>query len=131
MAAPHYRHRYAIYWEDTDAGGVVYYANYLEIQERCRTDWLRALGIDQVMAAHGAQSAVRGGQRVGGFLRPAVWRPIPISSLADKRAVLAGRSLLCEQVLSGSGGGVSACGRQVPAIAQTPRCAAQDRLLPL
>jgi acyl-CoA thioester hydrolase len=36
-----------IYWEDTDAGGVVYYANYLKFMERCRTDWLRALGIDQ------------------------------------------------------------------------------------
>lgn len=37
-----------IYWEDTDAGGVVYYANYLKFMERCRTDWLRALGIDQL-----------------------------------------------------------------------------------
>jgi acyl-CoA thioester hydrolase len=36
-----------VYWEDTDAGGVVYYANYLKFMERCRTDWLRALGIDQ------------------------------------------------------------------------------------
>jgi acyl-CoA thioester hydrolase len=36
-----------IYWEDTDAGGVVYYANYLKFMERCRTDWLRALGVDQ------------------------------------------------------------------------------------
>ena len=37
-----------IYWEDTDAGGVVYYANYLKFMERCRTDWLRVMGIDQV-----------------------------------------------------------------------------------
>ncbi|GAC1311532.1 MAG: tol-pal system-associated acyl-CoA thioesterase [Steroidobacteraceae bacterium] len=37
-----------IYWEDTDAGGVVYYANYLKFMERCRTDWLRSLGIDQL-----------------------------------------------------------------------------------
>jgi acyl-CoA thioester hydrolase len=36
-----------VYWEDTDAGGVVYYANYLKYMERCRTEWLRALGIDQ------------------------------------------------------------------------------------
>jgi len=36
-----------VYWEDTDGGGVVYYANYLKYLERCRTDWLRALGIDQ------------------------------------------------------------------------------------
>lgn len=33
-----------IYYEDTDAGGVVYYANYLRFFERCRTEWLRSLG---------------------------------------------------------------------------------------
>lgn len=36
-----------VYWEDTDAGGVVYYANYLKFLERARTEWLRALGIEQ------------------------------------------------------------------------------------
>ncbi len=35
------------YWEDTDAGGVVYYANYLKFMERARTEWLRAAGIEQ------------------------------------------------------------------------------------
>jgi acyl-CoA thioester hydrolase len=39
--------KFRIYWEDTDAGGVVYYANYLKFMERCRTDWLRHLGVDQ------------------------------------------------------------------------------------
>ena len=37
-----------VYWEDTDAGGVVYYANYLKFMERCRTEWLRFLGVDQL-----------------------------------------------------------------------------------
>ena len=36
-----------IYYEDTDAGGVVYYANYLKYLERCRTEWLREIGHDQ------------------------------------------------------------------------------------
>ncbi|MEY4933301.1 MAG: hypothetical protein RLZZ403_1621 [Pseudomonadota bacterium] len=36
-----------IYWEDTDAGGVVYYANYLKFMERARTEWLRSRGIEQ------------------------------------------------------------------------------------
>jgi len=36
-----------IYYEDTDAGGVVYYANYLKFLERCRTEWLRDIGHDQ------------------------------------------------------------------------------------
>ena len=36
-----------VYYEDTDAGGIVYYANYLKFYERARTEWLRSLGIDQ------------------------------------------------------------------------------------
>ncbi|HEX7972084.1 MAG TPA: tol-pal system-associated acyl-CoA thioesterase [Thiobacillus sp.] len=36
-----------VYWEDTDAGGVVYYANYLKFMERARSEWLRALGVEQ------------------------------------------------------------------------------------
>ncbi len=40
-----------VYWEDTDAGGIVFYANYLKFFERARTEWLRALGL--------AQSALR------------------------------------------------------------------------
>ncbi len=36
-----------VYWEDTDGGGVVYYANYLRFFERARTEWLRALGHEQ------------------------------------------------------------------------------------
>lgn len=36
-----------IYYEDTDTGGVVYYANYLKFFERARTEWLRSLGLNQ------------------------------------------------------------------------------------
>jgi len=36
-----------VYYEDTDLGGVVYYANYLRFMERARTEWLRQLGVDQ------------------------------------------------------------------------------------
>lgn len=36
-----------VYYEDTDAGGIVYYANYLKFMERARTEWLRTLGIEQ------------------------------------------------------------------------------------
>lgn len=36
-----------VYWEDTDGGGIVYYANYLRFLERARTDWLSSVGIDQ------------------------------------------------------------------------------------
>lgn len=36
-----------VYYEDTDAGGIVYYANYLKFFERARTEWLRSLGVEQ------------------------------------------------------------------------------------
>jgi len=42
-----FEHAVRVYWEDTDAGGIVFYANYLKFFERARTEWLRALGIGQ------------------------------------------------------------------------------------
>ena len=36
-----------VYWEDTDAGGIVFYANYLKFFERSRTEWLRQCGLNQ------------------------------------------------------------------------------------
>jgi acyl-CoA thioester hydrolase len=42
-----FRHTLRVYWEDTDAGGVVFFANYLKFFERARTEWLRSLGFGQ------------------------------------------------------------------------------------
>lgn len=42
-----FRLQLRVYWEDTDAGGVVFYANYLKFFERARTEWLRAMGHGQ------------------------------------------------------------------------------------
>jgi acyl-CoA thioester hydrolase len=42
-----FRHALRVYWEDTDAGGVVFYANYLKFFERARTEWMRSLGHEQ------------------------------------------------------------------------------------
>src|SRR6202051_5009329 len=61
-----------IYWEDTDAGGVVYYANYLKFMERCRTDWLRALGIDQLRLRAERQLQFAVVSITVDFMRPAV-----------------------------------------------------------
>ncbi|MEZ5659666.1 MAG: tol-pal system-associated acyl-CoA thioesterase [Burkholderiaceae bacterium] len=50
-----------VYYEDTDAGGIVYYANYLRFFERARTEWLRALGVSHRETAQrdGLQFVVR------------------------------------------------------------------------
>ena len=42
-----YQHQFRVYYEDTDAGGVVYHANYLNFFERTRTEWLRSKGLQQ------------------------------------------------------------------------------------
>jgi acyl-CoA thioester hydrolase len=50
-----------VYYEDTDSGGVVYYANYLKFMERARSEWLRSLGFEQdrLIAEEGVIFAVR------------------------------------------------------------------------
>jgi acyl-CoA thioester hydrolase len=50
-----------VYYEDTDAGGIVYYANYLKFFERARTEWLRAADIGQqaLLQQHGAVFVVK------------------------------------------------------------------------
>ena len=47
MAKADFQWPVRVYWEDTDAGGIVFYANYLKFFERTRTEWLRSLGIEQ------------------------------------------------------------------------------------
>jgi acyl-CoA thioester hydrolase len=60
-----------VYYEDTDAGGIVYYANYLRFMERCRSDWLRDLGyeISAIDQQFGIFLAVRSTQTE--YLKPA------------------------------------------------------------
>ncbi|WP_017167163.1 YbgC/FadM family acyl-CoA thioesterase, partial [Xanthomonas phaseoli] len=60
-----------VYWEDTDAGGVVYHARYVAFMERARTEWMRALGYGQerMRQEHDLVFAVRSMQL--DFLKPA------------------------------------------------------------
>jgi len=58
---PHHRFALRVYYEDTDAGGIVYYANYLRYAERARSELLRELGVESsaLMARDGVALAVR------------------------------------------------------------------------
>ncbi|MEY2619342.1 MAG: tol-pal system-associated acyl-CoA thioesterase [Pseudomonadota bacterium] len=95
-----------VYWEDTDAGGIVFYANYLKFFERARTEWLRSLGV--------SQQALR--EQSGGmfvvtdtsvrYLRPAV---------LDDLLTISAR--------------IETPGRASLTIAQEARCARQGHLL--
>jgi acyl-CoA thioester hydrolase len=86
-----------VYWEDTDAGGVVYYANYFRFLDRCRTDWLRALGVDQqqLRAERKLQFVVV--NITVDFLRPAVLHDEILVTAALKR--LAGATIHFRQTI--------------------------------
>lgn len=98
-----------IYWEDTDAGGIVFYANYLKFFERARTEWLRSLGLQQ--------SELR--ERTGGmfvvsgtsvrYLQPA---RLDDELLATAELQEAGRAsmVIAQQALLQPGGAVLAAG---------------------
>jgi acyl-CoA thioester hydrolase len=94
-------HAVRVYYEDTDLAGIVYYANYLKFIERARTEWVEALGVDQVAlkARDGIVFAVR---RVeADYLRPA--------RFADELVVetrlqsLGGARIVLEQVVTRGG----------------------------
>lgn len=86
-----------IYWEDTDAGGVVYHGSYLRFLERARTEWLRSIGVDQsrLKAEHGLVFVVSSVSV--SFRRPArLDDQLLATSLLSKRG---GASLHFEQTL--------------------------------
>ena len=51
MILPEFQLSVRVYIEDTDAGGIVYYVNYLKFMERARTEWLRSLGFDHYLVS--------------------------------------------------------------------------------
>ena len=90
-----------VYWEDTDAGGVVYYANYLRFLERARSEWLRALGVEQteLAARDGLVFVVR--HIAVDFLRPA--RFDDLLAIHSRLLELGGASLTLEQAVVRAG----------------------------
>lgn len=61
-----------VYWEDTDGGGIVYYANYLRFMERARTEWLRARGWSQQQLANDPGILFTVANLTIDYLKPAV-----------------------------------------------------------
>lgn len=95
-----------VYWEDTDAGGVVFYANYLKFFERARTEWLRALGVQQqalrdhtgaIFVVSAVQLRYLQPARLDDLLRITV-QPAELgrASMALQQQAWCGERLLCE-----------------------------------
>lgn len=98
-----------VYYEDTDNGGVVYYANYLKYMERARTEWLRALGVEQddlikeydlIFAVRSAQVEFRKPARFNQLLNvsAAIAKPGKASIIFEQKITPAGDGnvVLCE-----------------------------------
>lgn len=60
-----------VYWEDTDAGGIVFYGNYLKFMERARTEWFRALGFSQQALKEAGEGMFVVAETQLRYLRPA------------------------------------------------------------
>lgn len=90
-----------VYYEDTDAAGIVYYANYLKFAERARTESLRALGIEQgrLLAESGVAFAVR--RALADYRKPA--RLDDLLEVRTRLTALAGASLDMEQEIRRNG----------------------------
>ena len=119
--------RLRVYYEDTDAGGIVYYANYLKFIERARTEALLALGLSQTALRERARGAVRGARGVGalpraGAARGSTCRDDPRRA-GDGRADRdgAGRGRATGWCWSSAGSGSAASGRAAGRRACRPR----------
>ena len=109
-----FRWQVRVYYEDTDSGGVVYYANYLRFMERARTEWMRVLGFeqDELLDRDGILFAVRSASV--DFLKPARFNDLLSVSCG---VVKHGRaSLTFEQVIARDG------------ATQEPLCTGQVRI---
>ena len=71
FVGPEHRFALTVYFEDTDAFGVVYYANYLKFMERARSDMIRAAGVDQAAELHSSGSAYVVADVAIRYLKPA------------------------------------------------------------
>lgn len=89
-----------VYYEDTDMGGIVYYANYLRYIERARSDWVRTLGVDQnlLREVDGVVFAVR--RVTADYLKPAKFDDDLIVRTVVK-AVTGVRLIMAQDVLRG------------------------------
>ena len=96
-------HRFSlrVYYEDTDFGGIVYYANYLKFIERARSEWVRSLGLDQktLKSERGVAFVVR--HLEADYISPAKFDDI-LEVVTDVHLSSAARLVLNQEVLRGN-----------------------------
>ncbi|MEM7225043.1 MAG: tol-pal system-associated acyl-CoA thioesterase [Pseudomonadota bacterium] len=108
-----------VYYEDTDAAGIVYYANYLKYAERARTEMLRLMGVQQNALArdHGLAFAVR--NCAIDYQRPA--KLDDLLEVRSRLSALGGATAVAEQVISRDGAALVTLEVRLACIAQNGR----------
>lgn len=96
----HHTFHLRVYYEDTDLGGFVYYANYLKFIERGRSEWVRACGVDQtaLKAERGILFVVR--HLEADYLSPAFFEDALVVE-TDRPAITGSRIVLAQRVMRG------------------------------
>ena len=110
FVGPEHRFALTVYFEDTDAYGVVYYANYLRFMERARSDMIRAAGVDQVAELQASGSAYvvvdvdiryrRPGRLGDDLVVVSTVEDVRASSVRIQQRVMRGAELLTEALLT-------------------------------
>ena len=90
-----------VYYEDTDLGGVVYYANYLKFMERARTEWLRALGFEQTALARDHKVVFVVSSLTIDYLRPAAFND-ELTVTVELEKLGAGQIILRQEIARGA-----------------------------
>lgn len=94
-----------VYYEDTDSGGVVYYANYLKFLERARTEWLRAAGFEQHDIARQYQAVFVVRSVAIEYLKPSLFNDnlqatVELANVRNSQIVLTQRVLRAAETLA-------------------------------
>lgn len=100
-----------VYYEDTDSGGVVYYANYLKFMERARTEWLRARGFEQDTLLRDQQLLFAVRTLSMEYHRPARFNDL--LEVASRIVTAGGASLVFGQTIQRAGSAELLCSAQV------------------
>ena len=90
-----------VYYEDTDLGGVVYYANYLKFMERARTEWLRALGFEQTALAREHRVVFVVSSLTIDYLKPAAFND-ELAVTVELERLGAGQIILMQTIARGA-----------------------------
>ena len=101
LSTQHFSWPVRVYYEDTDLGGVVYYANYLKFMERARTEWLRALGFEQTALARDHGMAFVVSSLAIDYLKPAAFND-ELAVTVELEKLGAGQIMLMQRITRGA-----------------------------